>query len=132
MFCGICAIVVGVEEAVLAGEVRADQVVGRPKAANVANTQNTLMSAWCGQHSWYVVQCTIFTHVVTVHSWPDHVLPTILSQKPTLPITYDIAANMLTASLLGVRSPCGQNRLLVYDDTHVATMFGNLVPMWPL
>ena len=90
-----------------------EQVARRPKAANVANTQNTLMSAWCGQHSWYVVQCTIFTHVVTVHSWPDHVLPTILSQKPTLPITYDIAANMLTASLLGVRSPCGQNRLLV-------------------
>ena len=38
MFCGICAIVEGVEEAVAGAGIVQQQVVRRPKAPNVATT----------------------------------------------------------------------------------------------
>ena len=60
VFCGICAIVEGVEEAVAGAGIVQQQVVRRPKAANVATTSPA---------------------PVPSHS-PHHVLP----QNPTLPI----------------------------------------------
>ena len=57
-----------------------DQVVGRPKAANVANTQNTLMSAWCGQHSW----CSVpFLHMWSP-STPGQTMCCLLSSARNL------------------------------------------------
>ena len=70
VFCGICAIVEGVEEAVAGAGIVQQQVVRRPKAPNVAASPPTPAP-------------------VPSHS-PHHVLP----QNPTLPIIAHQSASL--------------------------------------